>query len=318
MLGKKASRTPRRPFHTFSIVSRDPNTGIMGVAVQSHWFSVGSDVCWAEAGVGVVATQAFADPSYGPKGLVLMRQGMSSREALEKLAAADKRRESRQIAMVDAKGQVAVRTGARCTDYAGHRTGNGYSVQANLMLNDKVPDAMARAFEITQGQLEDRLMAALEAAQNVGGDIRGKQSAAMLVVKAKRSKRPWSDRLVDLRVDDNPEPLRELRRLLDVSRSYAHANAGDVAMEKNDFSKAIKEYREAMRLAGDNLEISFWTALTLATKGKINESLPIFKKVFSTDSNWVEVLRRLPKSGLITDDATGHRLMERIVSEAMK
>jgi len=306
----------KRPLHTFSIVARDPATGIIGVAVQSHWFSVGSDVCWAQAGVGAVATQAFADPSYGPMGLNLMRRGKSAHEALKKLIAEDARESMRQVAMVDAEGRVAVHTGKQCTAYAGHKTGNGYTVQANLMLNNKVPDAMAHKFEKAKGELADRMMAALEAAQRVGGDIRGKQSAAMLVVKAQSSDKPWADRILDLRVDDHPEPLKELRRLLNVARSYEHANAGDTAVEVHNFKKAMKEYRLAMKLAGDNVEIAFWGALTLATNGRITEALPIFRRVFSADQNWVEVLKRLPKSGMISNDDKGRNLLRRILRVA--
>ena len=304
----------RRPVHTFSIVARDEKTGMLGVAVQSHWFSVGADVGWAEAGVGVVATQSFAEPAYGPKGLELMRQGKSASEALGELVAADPGEAMRQVAMVDVKGRVAVHTGKRCVEYAGHKTGLGYSVQANLMLNDTVPSAMSKAFERARGGLADRLMAALDAAQEAGGDIRGKQSASMLVVKAEGSGKPWADRVIDLRVDDHPEPLRELRRLLNVARSYEHANAGDLAMEKNDFERAMKEYRVAMKLAGGNVEIAFWSALTLASKGKVDHALPMFKKVFSADKNWVQVLKRLPKAGTtISDDHAGRKLLKRIL-----
>jgi uncharacterized Ntn-hydrolase superfamily protein len=305
-----------RPLHTFSIVARDPKTGEMGVAVQSHWFSVGADVSWAEAGVGAVATQSFVNPSYGPKGLGLMRLGKSAPEALKELIAADSGEAVRQVAMVDAKGGVAVHTGKRCVEFAGHRTGDCYNVQANLMLNDRVPPAMAKAFEMTRGDLADRMMAALEAAQEVGGDIRGKQSAAMIVVKAQSSGKPWADRAVDLRVEDHPEPLRELRRLLNVARAYDHMNAGDAAMEKNDIESAMKEYAEAMKLAGDNVEIAFWSALTLAMKGKVDQALPIFKKVFSADKNWIEVLKRLPKAGLVPEDDTGRALLQQILNGA--
>ncbi len=305
-----------RPLHTFSIVARDPKTGEMGVAVQSHWFSVGADVPWAEARVGVVATQSFVDPSYGPKGLELMRLGKSAPEALKELIAADSGEAVRQVAMVDAKGGVAIHTGKRCVEFAGHRTGDGYSVQANLMLNDRVPSAMAKAFEMARGNLADRMMAALEAAQEVGGDIRGKQSAAMIVVKAESSGKPWADRVVDLRVDDHPEPLRELRRLLNVARAYGHMNAGDAAMEKNDVEGAMKEYGEAMKLARENVEIAFWSAFTLAVKGKVDQALPIFKKVFSADKNWVEVLKRLPKAGLVSEDDTGRALLQQILNGA--
>lgn len=305
-----------RPLHTFSVVARDPKTGEMGVAVQSHWFSVGADVPWAEAGVGAVATQSFVDPSYGPKGLSLMRLGKSANEALKELIVADAGEAVRQVAMVDAKGGVAVHTGKRCVEFAGHKTGDGYSVQANLMLNDRVPPEMAKAFETTRGDLADRMMSALEAAQQVGGDIRGKQSAAMIVVKAQSSGKPWADRVVDLRVEDHPKPLRELRRLLNIARAYGHMNAGDAAMEKNDVGRAMKEYGEAMKLAGDNVEIAFWSALTLAMKGKVDQALPIFKKVFSADKNWVEVLKRLPKTGLVSEDDAGRALLQQILSGA--
>jgi uncharacterized Ntn-hydrolase superfamily protein len=305
-----------RPVHTFSIVARDKKTGEMGVAVQSHWFSVGADVPWAEAGIGVVATQSFVDPSYGPKGLELMRLGKSASETLKQLIAADSGEAVRQVAMVDSKGEAAVHTGKRCVDYAGHRTGDGYSVQANLMLNDKVPTAMANAFETAPGDLAERMMMALEAAQEVGGDIRGKQSAAMIMVKAQSSGKSWADRTVNLRVEDHPEPLKELRRLISVARAYGHMNAGDAAMEKNDVETALKEYGEAMKLAGDNVEIAFWSALTLALKGKVDQALPIFKKVFLEDTNWVEVLKRLPKAGIIPDDDTGRALVQRILNEA--
>lgn len=305
-----------RLLHTFSIVARDLETGEMGVAVQSHWFSVGADVLWAEAGVGVVATQAFVDPSYGPKGLALMHQGKCAGEALKELVVADSGEAVRQVAMVDARGGVAVHTGRRCVECAGHKAGDGYSVQANLMLNDKVPSAMAKAFETTEGSLADRMMAALEAAQEVGGDIRGMQSAAMVVVKAQSSGKSWADRVVDLRVEDHPEPLRELRRLLGVARAYDRMNMGDAAMEKNDVERAMREYGAAMKLAGDNVEIAFWSALTLALKGRVEEALPIFRKVFSADKNWVEVLKRLPKAGLISDDDVGRGLLERILGVA--
>ena len=312
---EKQEKAFRRPIHTFSIVARDSKTGEMGVAVQSHWFSVGPVVPWTEAGVGAVATQSFTDPSYGPKGFNLMRSGKSAPEALKELIAADSNEAVRQVAMVDAKGNVGVHTGKRCIECAGHKTGDGYSVQANLMLNDRVPDAMAKAFEETQGDLAKRMMAALEAAQEVGGDIRGKQSAAMIVVKAQSSGKPWADRVVDLRVEDHPEPLTELRRLLNLSRAYDHMNAGDTAMEKNDIDRAMNEYGAAMKLAVDNVEIAFWSAFTLATKGKVEQAVPIFKKVFAADKNWVEVLKRLPKAGLISDNDAGRALLQRILRE---
>ncbi len=305
-----------RPVNTFSIVARDPKTGEMGVAVQSHWFSVGPTVPWAEAGVGAVATQSFVDPSYGPNGLDLMRSGKTAHEALKELVAADPGEAVRQVAMVDVKGHVAVHTGNRCIECAGHKIGKGYSVQANLMLNTKVPAAMAKSFEETEGDLAGRMMAALEAAQGVGGDIRGKQSAAIVVVKSKSSGKQWEDRVVDLRVEDHPEPLKELRRLLNLTRAYDHMNAGDAALEKKDFARAMEEYSAATKLAGDNLEIAFWSAFALATNDKFDQALPLFKRVFVEDKNWVEVLKRLPKAGLISDDDRGRALLRRILREA--
>lgn len=312
---EKQEKAVKRPMHTFSIVAFDAKTGEMGVAVQSHWFSVGPTVPWAESGVGAVATQSLTDPSYGPKGLDLMRSGKSAPEALKELIAADSNEAVRQVAMVDAKGNVGVHTGKRCIECAGHKMGDGYSVQANLMLNDKVPIAMAKAFEEAQGDLAMRMMAALEAAQEVGGDIRGKQSAAMIVVKGQSSGKSWADRVVNLRVEDHPEPLRELRRLLNLSRAYDHMNAGDAAMEKNNFTQAMEEYGAAMKLAVDNVEIAFWSAFTLATKGRVDQAVPMFKKVFAADKNWVEVLKRLPKAGLISDNDSGRALLQRILRE---
>jgi uncharacterized Ntn-hydrolase superfamily protein len=301
---------PLRPVHTYSIVARDATTGEMGVAVQSHWFSVGSIVAWAEAGVGAVATQSFVDPSYGKLGLDLMRAGKSAPDALKALLAGDDAREVRQVAMIDAQGAVLAHTGAKNIQAAGHAIGKGYSVQANLMLNDKVWPAMARAFEATQGDLAERMMAALEAAESAGGDIRGKQSAALIVVSAKSTGRPWADRKFDLRIDDHAEPLKELRRLLTLHRAYNHMNAGDLAVEKGDNEGALREYSAAARLAPDNAEMVYWHAVALVNMGRVEESLPLFRRVFAADKNWATLTPRLPKSGLLPDDA---KIIERIV-----
>jgi uncharacterized Ntn-hydrolase superfamily protein len=202
-----AADIPRRPVATYSIVARDPQTGEMGVAVQSHWFSVGSVVSWAEAGVGAVATQSLVDPAYGPLGLELMRTGRTAPDALRSLLAGDDGRDVRQVAMIDAKGRIEAHTGPRCIADAGHvvDADNQFSVQANLMANVEVWPAMARAYRESTGDLADRLVAALEAAQEIGGDIRGKQSAALLVVSAASTGRPWEDRRFDLRVEDHPQ-----------------------------------------------------------------------------------------------------------------
>jgi uncharacterized Ntn-hydrolase superfamily protein len=303
--------TPKRPVHTFSIVARDPATGELGVAVQSHWFSVGSIVAWAEAGVGAVATQSFVDPSYGKNGLDLMRGGKTAPDTLKELLAKDDGREVRQVAMIDAQGRVDAWTGKNDIQAAGHIVGTNFSVQANLMLNDKVWPAMARAFENTRGDLAERMLAALDAAQAAGGDIRGRQSAALIVVTGKPTGQAWKDRTFDLRVDDSPEPLQELRRLVRLQRAYNHMNAGDLAVEKKDNEGALREYSAAERLVPNNAEMIYWHAVALVNMGRVDESLPLFRKVFAMDRNWITLTPRLPKSGLLPDDP---KLIERIVS----
>lgn len=292
-----------RPVHTYSIVARDATTGQIGVAVQSHWFSVGALVSWAEAGVGAVATQSFVDPSYGKLGLDLMRAGRTPPDALRALLAGDEGRDVRQVAMIDAQGKVAAHTGAKNIESAGHKTGDGFSVQANMMLNEKVWPAMAAAFEKSRGDLAERMLAALEAAESVGGDIRGRQSAAIVVVSGKSTGKPWADRLLDLRVEDHPAPLVELRRLVTLQRAYLHMNEGDLATEAKDNERALREYSAAAKLAPGNLEMMYWHAVALVNMGRLDESLPMFRKIFAADKNWRELTRRLPKAGLIAAEA---------------
>lgn len=305
---------PMRPVHTYSIVARDPTTGDLGVAVQSHWFSVGPIVPWAEAGVGAVATQSFVDPAYGPLGLAAMRAGRSAPDALRGLLGGDAGRDVRQVAMIDAEGRVAAWTGDKCIVAAGHQVDEQkqFSVQANLMDRDTVWPAMARAFSSAEGDLADRMIAALEAAEREGGDIRGRQSAALLVVRGQPSGRPWEDRMFDLRVEDHPEPIAELKRLLTLARAYTHMNAGDLAMEEKDFAKANAEYGAAARLAPNIAELPFWHAVALTNNGKIDEALPIFKSVFAREARWAELVRRLPSAGLLPDDP---KLIEQILAE---
>lgn len=290
--------------HTFSIVARDPKTGDMGVAVQSHWFSVGSNVTWGEAGVGVVATQSFIDPGYGVKGLELMRSGVAAPEALERLVKADAQRDGRQVAFLDAQGRVGAFTGTSAIAAAGHRVGKEYSTQANLMANDRVWPAMARAFESAEGDLADRLLAALEAGQAAGGDIRGRQSAAILVVRAQSSGRPWTgaDRIFDLRVDDHPEPIAELKRLVRLQRAYTHANQGDELMTKKNVAEALREYAAAEQIAPEIQELPFWHAVTLVSVGREAEAVPIFRSVFAKEPQWADLLPRLPAAGLLPND----------------
>lgn len=287
--------------HTFSIVARDPITGETAVGVQSHWFSVGTSVSWAEAGVGAVATQSFTNKSFGIRGLKLLKEGKTAQEALNILLSDDAGIDVRQVAIVDNKGNVAVHTGKGCVQFAGDIKGDQYSVQSNMMLTDKVPAAMSKAYEASKGKpLAQRVMAALNAAQAVGGDIRGKQSAAILVVPAVSKNEPWNERTVDLRVDDGAEPLVELERLLKVHEAYQFMNEGDLAVEKNDMPKAMSLYGSAMKMFPDNLEMQYWTAVTLANNKEVSKALPMFKKIFAQNKDWKEMTKRLPAVKLLT------------------
>jgi uncharacterized Ntn-hydrolase superfamily protein len=285
--------------HTYSIVAVDSVTGEIGAAVQSHWFSVGSNVIWAEAGVGAVATQSFINVSFGPRGLQLLKEGKSPVEALKVLIDGDEGRDFRQLAIIDPSGNTAAYTGGKCIPDAGNINKKYYSVQANLMLNDKVWPAMEKAFTGTKAPLAERMIAALEAAQSAGGDIRGRQSAAILVVKAKSSGKIWEDRLIDLRVEDNPHPVKELKRVLRMFRAYEHMNAGDLAVEKGDEQGALREYGAAEEMFPENLEMKYWHAVSLVNMGDLEKSLPIFKEVFEADQNWKTLTPRLIPVGLL-------------------
>lgn len=287
--------------HTFSIVARDTATGEMGVAVQSHWFSVGTVVSWAEAGIGAVATQSFVNKSFGIRGLNLLRSGLTARQALDSLLSDDPGREVRQVAIIDSRGNVAGFTGKNCIAYAHHIQGRDYSVQSNMMLTGKVPEAMSEAFQKSSGKpLAERLLLSLEAGQKAGGDIRGQQSAAIIVVPGKSMGKPWDERTVDIRVDDHPAPIKELRRIYTVHVAYQHMNSGDLAVEKNDMAGAMKEYTAAMHMFPENLEMQYWTAITLANNKQVDKALPLLRKVFARDPNWKELTRRLPKVNLLT------------------
>ncbi|MDN3596130.1 DUF1028 domain-containing protein [Zunongwangia endophytica] len=286
--------------HTFSIVAKDPRTGEMAVAVQSHWFSVGSLVSWAKSGVGVVATQSFVNPAYGPNGLKLMAGGMSAEDALEELIAEDEGRDYRQVAFLDVKGNVSAYTGKLCVEAAGQIEGENFSVQANMMLNDRVVPAMAEAFKNNENlPLAERMVQVLKAAQKEGGDIRGKQSAALIVVGPKKVKNEWEDKKIDLRVDDHQNPIDELERLLKTARAYEHMNKGDLAVEKGDIDKALEEYGTAEEMFPENLEMKFWKAVALANSDRLNKALPVFAEIFEQDDNWREMITRLPKAGLL-------------------
>jgi uncharacterized Ntn-hydrolase superfamily protein len=309
---------PASALATFSIVARDPDTGEIGVAVQSHYFAVGPIVPWAEAGVGAVATQSLVEVSYGPKGLELMRNGKSAKDALKELLDQDDHADVRQVAMIDAHGSVDVHTGKSCIADAGDHLGENYSVQANLMANDKIWGAMAKAFETSKGDLAERLLKALEAGQAAGGDIRGQQSAAIVIVKGKRSSQPWADRVLDLRVDDNPKPIAELRRLVTQWRAYRNVDQGDAYVADNKVEDAMKSYSEASRLAPGNNEILFWQAATLWKLDREKEATPIFKKVFARDRRWVALVPRLVPAGLLDDDKNDVKRIQALAPPAKR
>jgi len=279
---------------TYSIVARDKETGELGVAVQSHYFQVSPAVPWALAGVGAVATQSQVNISYGPLGLELLQAGYTAEQALKALTSGDPHADVRQCAIVDATGAAAAHTGTKCIPAAGHRVGDGFSCQANLMEKDTVWDAMADAYLSTAAPLAERMMAALEAAEAEGGDIRGKQSAAMVVVAATGTGRPWVDRLIDLRVEDAPEPLPELRRLLRIKRAYMALSDADRLSDSGDKAAAAARAEEAIKLAPELVEIRFWTGLEMAINGDLDGGCDLMAGVVrDKGGRWVETLRRL-------------------------
>ena len=307
-LSPKTIRPPTvRPVHTYSIVAADRQAGEIGVAVQSHWFSVGSTVPWAEAGVGAVATQAFVNLSFGPRGLALLRQGSSPREAIDSMIATDPAAQMRQLAIIDTRGRAAVHTGKGCIPEAGHIVGETFAVQANMMVSPKVWPAMAEAFRRGSAALAERMLGALCAAQEAGGDLRGQQSAALLVVRSESSGSSWEDRLIDLRVEDHANPLKELGRLLRVFRAYGHMNRGDEALEARDSEGALREYGEALRLYPESEEIRFWSAISRLNSGEEERALSDLSELFRSHPNWRTLLERVHHSRLVRIEETLYR-----------
>jgi uncharacterized Ntn-hydrolase superfamily protein len=275
---------------TYSLVARDPETGDLGVAVHSHWFSVGSIVSWAQPGVGAVATQSLAEPAYGPRLLERLRAGVGPGDALERLLAEDEGARFRQIAVIDAEGEVEAHTGPACIEHAGHVAGDGFSVQANMMRSPEVWPAMASAFQAADGPLARRLLATLDAGERAGGDVRGRQSAALVVVDP--SGEPWQ-RAVELRVEDHADPLAELRRLLDLHDAYGLATEGDDLVGEGRHAEAGDRYRRASELAADNHELLFWSGLAIAQGGDVDEGAQRVRRAIELEPGWAELLPRL-------------------------
>ncbi len=291
--------------HTYSIIALDPDTGQMGAAVQSHYFAVGRVVPWAKPGVGVVNTQAHVEPSYGSLGLALMREGQTAPDALGSLLTRDPDAGYRQVAMLDAHGNTAVHTGANCISYAGHQQGEGYTVQANLMRTDTVWDAMATAYEQTAGGLAHRMLTALEAAQAEGGDIRGQQSAALLVVASQPVNNFWTDKPFDLRVDDSATPVHDLRRLLTIAQARRQLETAQRWLEADHAAghvqPAVLMFHEALSAfppGFDCTEEMFWFAHRLAEANHFDAARPIFQQVFAAAPVWRAVVSRLVQAGL--------------------
>ena len=288
------------PFsHTYSIVARDEKSDQIGVGVQSHYFNV-SIVTWGESGVGVVATQSFVNKSFGLRGLELLKKGKTPKEALDILISQDEGRDVRQVSIMDAKGNVATHTGSKCIKYAGHKIGKNYSAQANMMLSEKVWPLMGEAFENSEDlPLAERIIEALDAAETLGGDIRGKQSANLVIYSGKPIDKKWEEPIIDLRVDDHLEPLEELKRLLILYRAYEQGDKGDQAVEKGDIEGALECYNKGMHMVPDNLEMKYWTAVMLANTKKIDQAFELFTDVFKIDNNWRILTERLPEVDLL-------------------
>lgn len=293
-----------RPVATYSIVARDSATGQLGVAVQSHWFSVGPIVPWAEAGVGAIATQSLVKIDYGPDGLVRLKSGESPVDALGNMLLADDGRDVRQVAIVDAQGRVAAHTGSKCIAYAGHITGESFSVQANLMEDSTVPRAMAGAFRRNRAlPFAERMLSALQAAEAAKGDIRGKQSAAILIVEGQKKEKPWQGKVMEMRIEDHTAPLDELARLLRLQNAYDFMNRGDLYIEKQLWDSAAWAYGSAEKIAPEIIELPFWHAVTLASNGQVDDALPIFQRVFAAEPHrWETLIPRLVNSGLLPND----------------
>ncbi len=288
---------------TYSIVARDPITGEIGVGVQSHYFSVGTAVPWAEPGVGAVATQSIIEVSYGPKGLALLANGASAPEVLAELVERDPGRALRQVAIIDCEGRVACHSGALCIPAFGHAQGRGWSAQGNTLRSDAVWQAMGPAFERSQGSLAERLLAALEAAEVAGGDVRGRQSAAIFVVARERPANSWEGRIVDLHVEHHARPLEELRRLLTIHGAHRLFAEARQLFGTGEFEQALLLLEQARKLQPDDVEFAFWTGVAFANAGRTEEARRWLGEAYAADASWRELARRLAGIGLFSGGA---------------
>jgi uncharacterized Ntn-hydrolase superfamily protein len=291
---------------TYSMVAHDPRTGDLGVAIQSHFFGVGRIAGWARAGVGAVVTQAAAEKAHGPRGLELLAAGRSPQEAVDELMAGDPGRESRQLAVVAAGGGAAAFTGGACLAQCGHARRGHVSAQGNMLVSDRTWDAMVAAYEATGGDLAERLLAALDAAEATGGDARGRQSASLLVVGGPRTDRAWDGVLVDVRVDDHPDPLPELRRLVGLNRFYDRLLdmlkepgllIGRATAEPQRVERALDDLAAGERLLGDNQEATMWRGVLLARTGRAEAGAAALREALARRPELDGYLRQMAAAG---------------------
>jgi uncharacterized Ntn-hydrolase superfamily protein len=275
---------------TYSIVARDDGTGELGVAVQSHWFSVGSVVSWARPGVGAVATQSVAEIAHGPNALDQLATGLDAGAAMSAVLAGDGQARYRQLGVVDAGGGAAAHTGEDCIPFAGEVVGEGFACQANMMARETVPAAMADAYRAADGDLAARLLAALLAAEGEGGDVRGRQSAALLVVPA--TGEPWRTRF-DVRVEDHADPLAELQRLVRLARAYEMAGEADELAAEGEHARATELYSAAAELAPEADELTFWAGLGVAAQD-VTRGVELVQQAAAVKASWLTLLERLP------------------------
>jgi uncharacterized Ntn-hydrolase superfamily protein len=284
---------------TYSIVAYNFETCELGVAVQSRYFSVGSVVPWAEASVGAIATQSFVNVSYGPKGLELLKKGLTAEEVVERLVSEDEGRDYRQLGVVDAKGNAAAYTGAKCLEWAGSKTGKGYSVQGNILVSGEIVKAMAEAYESTRGSLAERLVAALEAGERAGGDARGRQSSALLVVKQGCGRGGYGDRLIDLRVEDHQDPVGELKRLLSLHKVYYLIDEAESKFTQGKLEEAVLHIEEALKINPRCDDAYLDLGLICLRAKRLDEAIEAFRKALEVNPKIVSVIRQIPKLGLV-------------------
>ena len=284
---------------TFSIVAFDPSTKDLGVAVQSRYFSVGSVVPWAEAEVGAVATQSFVNVSYGPHGLRLLKEGLTVDEVIDRLTQEDKEKEYRQLGIIDSEGNANAFTGKKCLEWAGSKVGKNFAAQGNILAGEEVIQNMGRNFESTRGDLAERLVAALEGGETAGGDARGRQSAALLVVRKNLGRAGYGDRYIDLRVEDNPDPIAELKRLLNLHRVYSLIDDSEDSLTKGDLKAALGDLKKAIAMTQKNDDVYVDLGIVNLKLGKKKEAISAFKKALRLNPKMKTLIKQLPAAGLM-------------------